>query len=126
MAVNRTARIVLVVLFALYCLFLVTVVILIIRNKIQKRRRQKKLVIDAGYKNLGSDVELAHVSTSENAGVQQLPTNDEGGEDLAGKPKLEFEGNPVYQLDGHDVSHNVVDLEDEVASNTSQATTSAL
>ena len=37
-------------------------------------------------------------------GAHQLPTDDKGGEDLKGMAKLEFEGNPVYQLDNHDVN----------------------
>ncbi|KAF2194158.1 hypothetical protein K469DRAFT_744850 [Zopfia rhizophila CBS 207.26] len=89
------------VLGILYILFQATVASLIIYNKVRRRRRQKH-ALATGYKPIGSDVELGRVVSQEEEGnsIPQLPTNADGGEDLEGKPKLEVQGEPVYQLDG--------------------------
>ncbi|KAF2463093.1 uncharacterized protein BDR25DRAFT_320278 [Lindgomyces ingoldianus] len=104
-----------IVIGSLYILFLVTVLTLIVKNKIQKRRRQKHVLQQAGYKTLGSQIELtAQSPNDEGSGIAQLPTNDEGGEDLTGKPKLEVEGEPIHQLHSNEQPRAPYELQDSV------------
>ena len=75
-----------------------------------RRRNARQRNASAYYGAKSHDVEMTPptYSAPNSNQVAQLPTNDEGGEDLKGNPKLEFEGNPVYQLENHDVSNTEV------------------
>ncbi|KAF2116996.1 hypothetical protein BDV96DRAFT_17048 [Lophiotrema nucula] len=95
------------VILGLYVLFQITVVVLILCNKLRMRRNRKGAAPSVGYSSLDSDIELGHRSkapSSDHKDIPQLPTDEEGGEDLSGKPKLQLEGTPVYQLDDNDAT----------------------
>ncbi|KAF2870412.1 hypothetical protein BDV95DRAFT_608408 [Massariosphaeria phaeospora] len=117
-----------IVVASLYVLFQTTVVALIIWNKLRSRRGQKKLALASGYKSLDSDIELAPASAYESSisntdttphvkdvrdSIAQLPTGEDGEEDLTGRPRLEFEGNPVYQLENNEQPQAPFELQDD-------------
>lgn len=105
MAMTTGGIVAVVIICILYFGFLFTASALIIKNKMRFRRNKKRLLAASEYQALQSDIELEEQpgpKKDDNNMIPQLPTDDDGGEDLKGKPKLEFEGNPLHQLDGND------------------------